>query len=245
MPKKIQENLCAGQERVLEISPGVNMTFCWCPPGEFIMGSPESEQGRCVNETQVNVLLTKGFWMAKTQVTQFQWTSIREINLSEFRGENLPVDTVNFIDIQKFLEKLNSKIGAQYDGKIALPTEAQWEYACRAGQTGPYSGGAIDDIAWYEDNSECETHPVGLKQPNAWGLHDMHGNVAEWCSDYYCEKMPGGIDPHVSAQNWSCVARGGSWQDISDYCRAAYRYSNPPTTRRTKVGFRPVLVPSE
>jgi formylglycine-generating enzyme required for sulfatase activity len=254
MSKKTQDKLSAGQERVLKIAQGVNMAFCWCPPGDFIMGSPESEEGRFyvknypesnVREEQVNVTLTRGFWMAKTQVTQLQWTCIRGFNLSHLRGDDLPVDTVNIIDIQKFLDKLNSKVGNLYGGKIALPTEAQWEYACRAGEKGPYSGGSIDDVAWYEYNSDGKTHPVGLKLPNAWGLHDMHGNVYELCSDFWHEHLQGGIDPAGPTEGWDSVYRGGSWGSDQYECRSASRNCCGATYRHNYRGFRPVLVPFE
>lgn len=253
MSKKTQDKLSAGQERVLEIAAGVNMTFCWCPPGEFIMGSPESEDGRFyderfpemnVREEQVKVTLTRGFWMAKTQVTQLQWTCIRGFNLSHLRGDDYPVDTVNIIDIRKFLEKINSTFGSVFGGKLALPTEAQWEYACRAGEEGPYSGGSIDDVAWYEFNSDGKTHPVGLKLQNAWGLHDMHGNVEEVCSDIWQEHLQGGIDPTGPAEGWKYLSRGGSWSSDQYECRSASRKPCNPN-RKNYIGFRPVLVPSE
>ncbi len=168
----------AGEERNWEIAPGVSMTFCWCPPGEFLMGSPETEEGRFDNEDQVHVTLTKGFWMAKTQVTQKQWTAIMGNYPSYFRIYNFsPVETISWEDAQKFLEKLNAKIGNTDGGLMVLPTEAQWEYSCRAGELGPFSGGRFDKVAWFYDNCDYKTHPVGLKKPNAWGLYDMHGNV--------------------------------------------------------------------
>ncbi len=229
----------AGEERDWEIAPGVKMTFCWCPPGEFLMGSPETEEGRDSSEDQVLVTLTKGFWIAKTQVTQKQWTAIMGNNPSEFKGDNLPVEKVSWDDAQEFLEKLNEKIGNTDDGKMVLPTEAQWEYACRAGEPGPYSGGTIDEVAWYWDNSEDETHPVGMKKSNAWGLYDMHGNVWEWCADWYDAELQGGVDPSGPASGSFRVLRGGCWDGNADHCRAAGR--NAGTSSRTFsniLGFR-------
>ena len=236
---KKKENI-AGQEHDLEIAPGVKMTFCWCPPGEFLMGSPETEEGRHKNENQVLVILTKGFWMAKTQVIQKQWVAIMGDNPSRFEGDNLPVEWVSWDDAQEFLEKLNEKIGNTDYGKMVLPTEAQWEYACRAGEPGPYSGGTIDEVAWYGDNSEKKTHPVAMKKPNAWGLYDMHGNVWEWCADWYDDELEveGGIDPSGPASGTYRVLRGGGWFVDADGCRAAYRNCYSPSDSDISNGFR-------
>jgi serine/threonine protein kinase len=135
------QSFSAGTQRQLEIAPGVMMIFCWCPPGDFVMGSPANEIDRRSNESQVKVTLTKGFWMAKTEVTQKQWQSVMGLNPSRNIGENLPVDSVSWNDIHIFLEKLNSRLGEQNGWKTVLPTEAQWEYACRAGEEGLFSGG--------------------------------------------------------------------------------------------------------
>ena len=228
----------AGEERDWEIAPGVKMTFCWCPPGEFLMGSPETEEGRSDDEDQVHVTLTKGFWMTKTLVTQNQWISIMGKNISFSIGENLPVEMISWNDAQKFLEKLNAKIGNTDGGQMVLPTEAQWEYASRAGELGPFSGGTIDEVAWYTDNGDDETHPVGLKKPNAWGLHDMHGNVLEWCADWYDDSLTGGMDPSGPKSGSSRVYRGGSFWNYAFYCRAAARDSDDPTYRVMSIGFR-------
>jgi formylglycine-generating enzyme required for sulfatase activity len=249
----------AGEERDWEIAPGLNMTFCWCPPGNFLMGSPETEEGRCPtnsliiealienqetvegswdDESQVTVTLTKGFWMAKMQVTQAQWKAVMGSNPSYFSGDNLPVETVSWNDAQEFLEKLNALIGNCDGGKMVLPTEAQWEYACRAGETGPYSGGTIDEVAWYGDNSEYKTHPVGMKKSNAWGLHDMHGNVKEWCNDGFDYELLGGVDPQGDTSGTDRVCRGGCWLTNAIYCRAANRVVNPLWHTASYYGFR-------
>ena len=227
----------AGEERDWEIAPGVKMTFCWCPPGEFLMGSPETEKCRFVFEDQVHVTLTKGFWMAKTQVTQKQWVAIMGDNPSHFRGDNLPVESISWDDAQKFLKKLNEKIGNTDGGKMVLPTEAQWEYACRAGELGPYSGGTIYKVAWYQ-YSGLEPHPVGMKKSNAWGLHDMHGNVCEWCADWSDLDLQGGVDPSGPASGAVRVIRGGSWRDGAIYCRAASRNCYEPADQFDFIGFR-------
>jgi formylglycine-generating enzyme required for sulfatase activity len=249
----------AGEERDWEIAPGVKMTFCWCPPGDFLMGSPETEEGRCPiysvirealmetaatvkggtdNELQVTVALTKGFWMAKMQVTQVQWKAVMGSNPSYFRGDNLPVETVSWKDTQEFLEKLNAFIGNCDGRKMVLPTEAQWEYACRAGETGPYSGGTIDEVAWYIGNSDAKTHPVATKKANAWGLHDMSGNVREWCQDWFITALSGGVDPTGPSSGRRRVLRGGSWSARADCCRAANRSLSTPSDSNNFIGFR-------
>jgi formylglycine-generating enzyme required for sulfatase activity len=228
----------AGEERVVEISRGVKMTFCWCPAGDFTMGSPVTEEDRLFWEDQVNVTLSKGFWMAKTEVTQKQWESLMGSNPSEFEGDDLPVDSVRWDDAQKFLVKLNERLGNEDGGSMGLPTEAQWEYACRAGETDAYSGGTIDEVAWYDDNSGYKTHAVSTKKANAWGLHDMHGNVCEWCQDWYDSELSGGIDPKGPASGAGWVLRGGGWNYSAGYCRAADRLYSPPSYTNGSNGFR-------
>ena len=183
--------------------------------------------------------------MTKTLVTQNQWISIMGKNISFSIGENLPVEMISWNDAQKFLEKLNAKIGNTDGGQMVLPTEAQWEYASRAGELGPFSGGTIDEVAWYTDNGDDETHPVGLKKPNAWGLHDMHGNVLEWCADWYDDSLSGGTDPSGPSSGVDRVRRGGSWYSSAARCRAAHRFWFTPVIRSSYLGFRPALVPSE
>ena len=222
------------------------MTFCWCPAGDFLMGSPETEYGRLSDyEDQVHVTLTKGFWMAKTEVTQAQWRAVMGNNPSHFNGDDLPVETVSWDDAQGFIKKVNSSGVMPSGWKMALPTEAQWEYACRAGETGPYSGGAIEQVAWHDENSGDKTHPVGTKKSNAWGLHDMHGNVWEWCADWYGGELSGGTDPSGPSSGVYRVFRGGSWGSLAAFCRAAFRNWFNPGDRYFGLGFRPALVPSE
>ena len=221
------------------------MPFAFCPAGSFTMGSPEYEEDRSSDEKQVKVTLTKGFWMAKTELTQAQWTAVMGNNPSHFNGDDLPVETVSWDDAQEFIKKVNSSGVMPSGWKMALPTEAQWEYACRAGETGPYSGGAIEQVAWHDENSGGETHPVGTKKPNAWGLHDMHGNVREWCADWYGDSRRGGTDPSGPSSGVDRVDRGGSWYSLAAYCRAANRFRNNPDIRNRYLGFRPALVPSE
>ena len=221
------------------------MPFAFCPRGAFTMGSPASEEGRSGNENQVSVTLSKGFWMAKTEVTQAQWQAVMGSNPSSSKGDDLPVENVSWGDAQEFIKKVNGSGVMPSGWKFALPTEAQWEYACRAGETGPYSGGSIDQVAWYSENSASKTHDVGTKKANAWGLHDMHGNVWEWCADWYDDSLPGGTDPSGSSSGVYRVFRGGSWSYDAAVCRAARRLRNDPDLRNRNLGFRPALVPSK
>ena len=202
------------------------------------MGSPESEAGRSSDEDQVEVTLSKGFWMAKTEVTQAQWQAVMEESPSEFKGANRPVEKVSWDDAQEFLTKLNAIVGDSDGRKMVLPTEAQWEYAARAGETGPYSGGTVEEVAWYKDNSGGGTREVGTKRPNAWGLHDMHGNVWEWCADRYASELKGGVDPRGAASGTYRVYRGGGWHNDAFGCRVAGRADDSPSYTGRNVGFR-------
>ncbi|MEY4245937.1 MAG: hypothetical protein RLZZ245_3522 [Verrucomicrobiota bacterium] len=236
----------AGEEKVIEIAPGVTMIFCWCPAGEFTMGSPKSEAYRHADEDQVEVTLSQGFWMAKTEVTQAQWLTVMGENPSKFEGANRPVENVSWHDAQDFLIKINASVVNADGSKMLLPTEAQWEYACRAGEAGwRYSGGTVDDVAWYNKNSSEQTHSVGTKKPNAWGLQDMHGNVWEWCADLHTSELKGGVDPRGAASGSYRMGRGGSWDGHEAYCRVAHRGNFDPSNRYSYMGFRVALVPSK
>jgi formylglycine-generating enzyme required for sulfatase activity len=243
------------------------MPFAFCPAGSFKMGSPSAEdgrssdekqvnvtiqigvvtrdQGRSSDEKQVNVTLSKAFWMAKTEVTQAQWRAVMGSDPSSFKGDDLPVESVSWDDAQEFIKKVNDSGVLPSGWKMVLPTEAQWEYACRAGETGPYSGGTIERVAWYCDNSEKKTHAVGTKKSNAWGLHDMHGNVWEWCADWYDDSLSGGPDPSGASRGIFRVHRGGSWPSMAADCSATSRGKRAPISRSRHQGFRPALVPSE
>jgi formylglycine-generating enzyme required for sulfatase activity len=221
------------------------MPFAFCPAGSFKMGSPESEVDRSDDENQVSVTLSKSFWMAKTEVTQAQWRAVMGSDPSYFKGDDLPVEEVSWDDAQKFIKKVNDSGVIPEGWKVALPSEAQWEYACRADETGPYSGGTIEQVAWYDGNSGSKTQPVGTKKPNAWGLYDMHGNVWEWCADWYDDSLSGGTDPTGPSLGVLRVYRGGSWDYDAAGCRAADRYRFNPVYRFDYLGFRPALVPSE
>ncbi len=204
----------------------------WCPPGSFIMGSPEGEEGRHENETQRQVTITKGFWLGETEVTQGQWKEVMGSNPSYNKaGDNYPVEKVSWDDCQKFIGKLND-LAKGTGVRFALPTEAQWEYACRAGSTGRRGRlangqeGALDDMGWHSANSGNHIWPVGGKTPNAWNLYDMHGNVWEWCANVY-QSSPDGSEDNAAATRAAGddrVLRGGSSWDLPLACRCANRY---------------------
>ncbi len=225
----------AGEEREFEIVPGVKMTFCWCPAGEFVMGSPPSEEGRESREDQAKVTLSKGFWISKTEVTQSQWAAVMGSNPldgigpygkphpEKNKGPNLPIVGVSWDDAHVFMEKVNANLGSEDGGKMSLPTEAQYEYAARAGETGMYPGGSLDEVAWHDGNSGGYPKPVGTKKANAWGLHDMNGSAWEWVQDCYYEELPGGTDPIANDIGADRVIRGGCWFKEATRCRLATR----------------------
>jgi formylglycine-generating enzyme required for sulfatase activity len=225
----------AGEEREFELGPGAKMTFCWCPAGEFVMGSPPSEEGRESREDQAKVTLSKGFWISKTEVTQSQWVAVMGNNPldgigpygkphpEKNKGPNLPIVGVSWEDAQVFMEKVNANLGSEDGGKMSLPTEAQYEYAARAGETGMYPGGSLDEVAWHDGNSGGYPKPVGTKKANAWGLHDMNGSAWEWVQDCYYEELPGGTDPIAKEIGADRVIRGGCWFKEATRCRLATR----------------------
>lgn len=241
----------AGEEREFELASGVMMTFCWCPAGEFMMGSPPSEQGRESREDQAKVTLSKGFWISKTEVTQSQWAAVMGSNPldgigsygkphpEKNKGPNLPVVGVSWDDAQVFMEKVNSTLGSEDGGKMSLPTEAQFEYAARAGETGMYPGGSLDEVAWHDGNSGGYMKPVGTKKGNAWGLHDMNGSTWEWVQDCYSVELPGGTDPIAKEIGADRVIRGGCWFKEATRCRLATRsYRWQGASQCFSIGFR-------
>lgn len=230
------------------------MDLIWCPPGRFLMGSPKSEKDRNAGETRHEVTLTRGFWLARTQVTQELWQNIMGNNPSYHSSSGLqaPVEQVSWNEALAFCGKLTARErakGALPEGwEYSLPTEAQWEYACRAGSTKTYCFGdkeeKLGDYAWYSFNSGGKTHPVGQKKPNAWGLYDMHGNVWEWCLDWYSDNPKGAVtDPTGAPSGSSRVYRGGGWGSDAWSCRSAYRNGGNPGSRNDGQGFRAAVVP--
>ncbi len=228
---------------IIDLGPEAKMPIVFITPGSFTMGSPSGEEGRSSMESQVEVSLSQPFWLAKTEVTQAQWKAVMGRNPSSFKGPNRPVEKVSWEDVQSYLTKLNEKGVLPEGWKFALPTEAQWEYACRAGEKGPFSGGSLEEVGWYDGNSGSKTHDVGQKKPNAWGLHDMHGNVYEWCSDWYYGTLRGGVDPTGPTSGDYRVFRGGSSGGVASYCRAANRFWYFPGNRYSLyLGFRPAII---
>jgi formylglycine-generating enzyme required for sulfatase activity len=220
------------------------MQMVFITPGSFTMGSPPDEKGRFTNEGQVEVTLSEPFWLSKTEVTQSQWDAVMGSNPSLLKGSNLPVAYVSWEDAKAYITKLNEKGLLPEGWEFALPTEAQWEFACRAGGKEPYSGGSLDEVGWYNDNNETQPHEVGLKKPNAWGLYDMHGNAWEWCADWYDEALKGGNDPSGPSSGGFRVCRGGSYILGEEHCRAARRDGFDAGLRNGFQGFRLALVPT-
>lgn len=261
------EGLKAGDERAVE---GVKL--CWCTPGKFTMGSPKSEPERRPGEDQVEVTLTRGFWMAKFETTQGLWKRVAGKLPGEFteelpEGDDLPVGNVNFPETESFCRKLTEAAHKSNelpkDWEFRLPTEAQWEYACRAGTTTATSFG--DKLGNKQANFKGKPYNGGEPGPslgkaakvgsfpaNPWGIHDMHGNTFEWCRDWYHAKLPGGVDPDLySAKptaernrtgDYSRVRRGGAWCDDGWPCRSAFRLRFEPERRYDHIGFRVVAV---
>jgi sulfatase modifying factor 1 len=229
----------------------IGMKFVWIPPGSFMMGSPKGEKERDNDETQHKVTLSKGFYMGVYTVTQEQWQEVMGNNPSHFKGEkNLPVEQVTWDDCQEFIKKLREKDKKQ---QYRLPTEAEWEYSCRAGTTTPFHFGEtiFTDQANYngvvygdgkKGVSRGKTTPVGSFPSNAYGLHDMSGNVFQWCQDWYGDyPQKDVVDPQGAGKGAFRVLRGGSWYDYPWYCRSAFRYRDEPGYRSFHCGFRVVF----
>ena len=236
----------------LDLGKGVTMKLVLIRPGKFMMGSPDSEQGRGDNEgPQHEVVITKPFYVGVTEVTQAQYEAVMGTNPSKFKWPTNPVDSVIWDEAVEFCRRLSEKTGKA----VRLPTEAEWEYACRAGSKMRFSFGgsdsALGDYAWYGSNSgdsggvQFRTHPVGQKRPNAWGLYDMHGNVYEWCADGYGPySSEASTDPQGAGSGGTRVVRGGSWRNGgADNLRCAHRYGHAPSFRRDNYGFRCARTP--
>jgi formylglycine-generating enzyme required for sulfatase activity len=196
-----------------------------CPPGEFTMGSPKSERHHQANEVQQLVVISKPFYLSESEVTQEQWGALMGRNPSKFLGAGNPVEQASWDDCQRFC----------HDSGLRLPSEAEWEYACRAGTSWEYSGD-LDVMGWHGRNSGNSPHPVGQKRANPWGLRDMHGNVWEWCEDSY-EPTAAGTQPPAMGGHVR-VLRGGSWVDLESNCRTAVRYYDAPSAVSSSNGFR-------
>jgi formylglycine-generating enzyme required for sulfatase activity len=227
------------------------------PPGTFRMGSPTNEVDRWDGDgPQTAVTISRGFWMGRYEVTQGEYLAVMGSNPSYFSGDpNLPVEQVPWDDATNYCMTITQRERAA--GRIPtnvvyrLPTEAEWEYACRAWTSTRFSYGDdtgytnLAKFAWYSANSGVGTHPVGQKLPNPWGLYDMHGNVWEWCQDWWFPNLPGGIvlDPQGSTTVWERVIRSSVWDGGPRDCRSACRYLGIPIHGLHGIGFRVVLAP--
>ncbi|MFA6293661.1 MAG: formylglycine-generating enzyme family protein [Victivallales bacterium] len=232
------------QELVLDLGGDVTMKLALIPAGKFVMGSPETEKDRLVFEgPQHPVTISKAYYIGVTEVTQGQYEAVMGKNPSSFKFPDNPVENVLWKEAAEFCENLSEKTKK----KVRLPSEAEWEYACRAGTATLYSfRGNLADYAWFNDNAGKKTHPVGLKKPNPAGLYDMHGNVWEWCSDWYEEKYYANaktVDPQGPDTGKKRSLRGGSWTARPQRCSTAVRGGGDPAERAKYIGFR-VVVPA-
>jgi formylglycine-generating enzyme len=241
------------------------LELCWCPPGRFRMGSAPDEPGRRSDEGPVEVTLSRGFWIGKYEVTQAQWRRLMgEVSgeLVAGKGDNVSVYWTSFIEAEEFCRRLTVAAADELPPgwEFRLPTEAQWEYACRAGTTTAFAFG--DALTKAQANfgrpfrgaprgfPDGSATPVGAYPPNAWGIHDMHGNQWEWCRDYFHWQILGGVDPDRREEkgnqnrdgSYSRVRRGGAWPENVRFCRSAARLPFEPERRSNHIGFRVILV---
>jgi len=221
----------------------IGMEFVPLPSGSFRMGGDKVHEQAEDHENPIHkVDISKGFLMGRCAVTQEQWARVMDTSPSEFTGDQRPVECVSWQDAQVFIETLNVKENTR---AYRLPTEAEWEYAARATATTAYSfgseTGSLSTYAWFKKNAGEMTHPVGQLEPNAWGLYDMHGNVHEWCQDwfdrhYYAHSPK--VDPNGPEKGLARALRGGDWSSLDWYCRCASRSLSSPDRRSSRVGFR-------
>ncbi len=227
---------------------GVEQRLRWIPPGKFLMGSPEDEPNRMNGELLHRVMLTQGYWLAETACTQALWKAVMGSDPSKFKGSDRPVESVSWDDVKDFIEQLNEKLP---DLQCRLTTEAEWEYAARAGSQTPFWWGSslsperanYQGWAPYADGEKGqdrkETVPVKAFEPNPWGLYQVHGNVLEWCEDWYGKyKRDAVLNPQGNNSGMRRVCRGGSWDDRGWRLRAAYRDEHEPDSRIDDLGFR-------
>ena len=225
------EHLQAGETREFD-----RIEFVWVPAGKFRMGST-SEESAPIERPLTRVRISHGFWLGKYELTQGQWRAVMKTSPSGYPGcRRCPVENISWNNAQEFIRCLNERSGGNH---YRLPTEAEWEYAARAGTSGDRYCENVDEIAWHVDNSRWRPKPVGEKAPNAWGLYDMLGNVWEWVEDWVGE-YPGGsvTDPRGPAWGAGRVSRGGSWIHPGRYCRASARDFSGPDARGSNTGFR-------
>jgi len=215
----------------------LDMVLALIGPGKYVMGSPNGQWG--ASEGQMPVTISRGFYLGTTEVTQAQFEAIMGYNPSLTRGPDLPVTNVSWPQANQFCKELSSKEGRTY----RLPSEIEWEYACKAGTSDPFSGtGRLDDMGWYADNSNQTIHPVAGKRPNDWGLYDMHGNAAEWCGTLLVPSPRGGLVGMAPRNdNDRAAVRGGGFMSPDVQCRSAQRAAVPAGTTAPVIGFRVLM----
>ncbi|MBK6315085.1 MAG: SUMF1/EgtB/PvdO family nonheme iron enzyme [Blastocatellia bacterium] len=219
------------ETKSFDISGGHSIEMVRIGPGTFTMGS---QKGDGFERPMREVTISKAFYLGRYEVTQEQWAAMMITNPAKHIGPGLPVEDVSILDVEEFLKVLNARTG----GGWRLPTEAEWEYACRAGTDGDHAG-KLDDLGWYDANSGGASHPVGKKRPNAWGLYDMHGNVWEWCQDWLLDyPRVDETDPVADAASPFRVRRGGGFSNGAHYCRSAFRAGNLVNEKFPFVGLR-------
>ena len=264
--RKMCDVLTAGTVKTLTLPGGLEMRLCWCPPGKYVMGGEHvAEYGQADKSRSNEITFIRGFWIGEVPITRAQWQSVmgeaQNVNhmkapelgqslvmriigtlskMSSTRdstpNDSLPMVNVSWEDSQAFIRKLNKIMKS----KFRLPSDREWEYACRAGNTGSYGGsGGLSAMGWYNENSSCEVHPVRQKRPNAWGIYDMHGNVWEWCADVYDDSAG---DANEEAPKLGVevkrILRGGSYLDDRQYCSASFRFGNWANYHSRYNGFR-------
>ena len=239
----VPSNTISDDAITIPVKDGICIEMVKVEGGTFMMGATSEMKNPNSNEKPVHqVTLTNDYYMGKYEVTQALWQAVMGSNPSEYKGGNLPVETVSWNDCQKFISKLNSLTGRMF----RLPTEAEWEYAARGGKESrgyQYSGSSnISDVAWYDENSGSKTHPVGTKQANELGIYDMTGNVWEWCSDWYSSYSSSSqTNPTGSDSGSARVSRGGGWFNDASYCRLSVRFYYTPDFRLDILGLRLAL----
>ena len=221
---------------------GIKYNMVWVEGGTFRMGATSEQGSEISDEKPVHSVTLSGYYIGKTEVTQALWQAVMGSNPSYFEGDDLPVEQVSWDDCQEFIRKLNSLTGQNF----RLPTEAEWEFACRGGNNSrgyKYSGSNnLGSVAWYDGNSGNKTHPVGTKAPNELGIYDMSGNVWEWCADWYGDYSSGAqTNPTGPYGGSGRVGRGGSWDFNVRICRSSLRIHSDPTDRNINLGLRLAL----
>ena len=261
---------CSDDSNSVQADKTVKGNLVLIPAGPFSLGNTGSYEGEYDEKPPVTIIISKPFYISKYEITQQQYKAVMGNNPSEFKGDNLPVEQVSWYDALNFCNALSqsegltpcytingTKVTSDFEANgYRLPTEAEWEYAAKAGtKTDFYSGKLtysgnspidpnLDKIAWYSANSSNTTHPVGQKAPNAFGLYDMSGNVWEWCKDWYGQdyyKTSPATNPKGPTNGGNRVLRGGSWYGKATYCRVARRFDSTPSYRNRYYGFRVVL----